>query len=183
MKNEIIIPNIEVIAILAVLFLILGFLSLFVKRAKRKHRYNRKKSLQILKKISTFEHDGQRLNYLRKINPFVFEELLLDAFKNNGYAVKRNDRYTGDNGIDGVVFKDNTKFIVQAKRYTKHINLKHLKDFHQLTVQMKCKGFFVHTGRTGKGSREQEKLMSGVSIVSGSKLLKLIRTLEIDNEK
>lgn len=172
-----------VIIAFAVVFSLLTILTVFFKRANRKHRYNRKKSLQILRKINAFEFDGQRINYLRKINPFIFEELLLDAFQNNGYSVKRNDRYTGDNGIDGIVSKDGVKFLVQAKRYTKHINLKHLKDFNELTIKMNCKGFFIHTGRTGKGTWNEERQMTNVSIVSGSKLLKLINTLNVRNEK
>lgn len=174
--NYIIIP-------FSLLFLLLIILTVFFKRANRKHRYNRKKSQQILMKINGFEFDGQRINYLRKINPFIFEELILDAFQINGYSIKRNDRYTGDNGIDGVVCKDGVKFLIQAKRYNKHIKLKHVKDFNELTIKKNCKGFFIHTGRTGKGTWAEGRNMNNVSIISGSKLLKLINTLNTRNDK
>ncbi|MCT1525811.1 restriction endonuclease [Sphingobacterium lactis] len=121
------------------------------------HRYNRRKSLQILTKLQTFDHHGQRINYLRKINPFVFEELLLDALQSQGYSVRRNSKYTGDNGIDGIAWKDGRKILVQAKRYKGHINLKHLKEFSSLVKRNACYGFFCHTGRTGKHSKEVER--------------------------
>ncbi|WP_192840691.1 restriction endonuclease, partial [Enterobacter hormaechei] len=43
------------------------------------------------------------MNYLRKIDPFVFEELLLEGFEAHGFRTIRNKRYTGDGGIDGQV--------------------------------------------------------------------------------
>ncbi|MEX6059375.1 restriction endonuclease [Enterobacter hormaechei] len=42
-----------------------------------------------------------KINYLRKIDPFVFEELLLEGFEAHGFRTIRNKRYTGDGGIDG----------------------------------------------------------------------------------
>ncbi len=36
----------------------------------------------------------QKINYLRKIDPFVFEELLLEGFEAHGFRTIRNKRYT-----------------------------------------------------------------------------------------
>jgi len=38
--------------------------------------------------------------YLRKIDPYVFEELLLEALLSKGFKITRNKRYSGDGGID-----------------------------------------------------------------------------------
>lgn len=57
----------------------------------------------MIDKINTFPHFGQKIAYLRKIDPFVFEELLLEGFERRGFEVIRNRRYTGDGGIDGRV--------------------------------------------------------------------------------
>ncbi|WP_375491682.1 restriction endonuclease [uncultured Nostoc sp.] len=40
---------------------------------------------------------------LRKISPYVFEELVLTCCKKQGWQIQRNFRYTGDGGIDGRV--------------------------------------------------------------------------------
>ncbi len=47
-------------------------------------------------------HFGQKIAYLRKIDPFVFEELLLEGFERRGFEVIRNRRYTGDGGLMAV---------------------------------------------------------------------------------
>lgn len=163
--------------LIGLFFVVLTVLTVFFKRRNNRHNYNRKLSVKILHKISAFEHDGQRMNYLRKINPFVFEELVLDAMEINGYVVKRNNRYTGDNGIDGIVYKDDNTYLVQAKRYTGYINMQHLIAFDKLVNRKKCKGYFIHTGKTGKGSRLEEKKMTNTSIISGSTLLNLLKNL------
>jgi len=99
-------------------------------------------------------NDAQRLSYLRKIDPYVFEELILISFKNNGYHIKRNKRYSKDGGIDGIIFDSNkNKIAIQAKRYSTSITPKHILDF--TTAIKKCKahkGLFIHTGRTGPKS-------------------------------
>ncbi|MCL4639332.1 MAG: restriction endonuclease [Olivibacter sp.] len=160
--------------VIILLWLVLVWLLILRTRKKNKHQYNRLKSKEILEKIRSFPHDGQRIAYLRKIDPFVFEELLLDAFKSKGFKVERNKRYTGDHGIDGVVWIDGKKYLIQAKRYKRHINLKHIKVFAKLVEAHRCNGLFCHCGKTGKGSKEILKTASNIEIISGQKLTKLI---------
>src|ERR1035437_10122313 len=72
-------------------------------------------SKRILKKIRSFNGSAQEariLAYLRKINPYVFEELLLTVFEEQGYHIKRNPRYSNDGGIDGIIFLNNRKFLI-----------------------------------------------------------------------
>lgn len=163
------------LVLFAGIFVFLSVLILFFKRQSRKHRYNQKKSKQILQKINSFEFEGQKIQYLRKINPFVFEELLLEAFLKKGYKIERNHRYTGDNGIDGIVYKNGVKYLIQAKRYKEHINLKHLKDFAFVVHKNNCKGIFCHTGKTGKASKELGANIDAISIISGQKLIELLK--------
>lgn len=154
------------------IFLVLWYVSR--KRVFDRHRHNRKKSKKILQKIRSFPFAGQRISYLRTIDPFVFEELLLDAFEAKGFTVKRNKRYTGDQGIDGVLWKEGRKYLIQAKRYKGHINLSHVKDFIALVDEYKCHGIFCHTGRTGKQSRQTVKELTNITILSGESLIDLI---------
>jgi restriction system protein len=124
-------------------------------------------------RLSTLPGFPQKLAYLRKINPFVFEEMLLDAFESGGHRVQRNKRYTGDGGIDGKVWIENKLYLIQAKRYTGHIAISHIREFEELLNKHDCEGYFCHTGKT----RESGKLLakSGrVKIISGQRLLDLI---------
>ncbi len=138
------------------------------------HRHNRniRQAKRTLKKLNALAHAGAKFTYLRKIDPFVFEELLLCAFQNQGHRVIRNKRYTGDGGIDGKVILNGTLHLVQAKRYQHHINAQHVADFSTLCQQMHCKGLFIHTGKTGKLAYQQTHGI--VTIISGDQLLQLI---------
>lgn len=114
--------------------------------------------------------------HLRKIDPFVFEELLLNAFELKGYKVIRNKKYTGDGGIDGIVYDHHgNKILIQAKRYSSYINPKHVATFQLLLPKKKAvKGFFIHTGKTSPGTRDQFR-HSNIILIGGSKLLDLIK--------
>lgn len=48
----------------------------------RRHRCYRQTAARVLTRLPQLASDGARLNYLRRINPYVFEELLLLALEN-----------------------------------------------------------------------------------------------------
>ena len=132
----------------------------------------------MLSKIQTFESHGSIISYLRKVNPFVFEEIILDCFEQKKWRVVRNKRYTGDGGSDGrVISPDNKQFLIQAKRYSGYINPKHINDFN-LAVNSDKKatsGFFIHTGKTGGLSKKITAQLTNIEIISGTKLVELIK--------
>lgn len=117
---------------------------------------------------------AQAFSYLRKVNPYTFEELVLDGFLRGGYKVKRNRRYSGDGGIDGRVSKDGEEYLVQSKRYRGYISRQHVEDFSRVCTRERRKGFFVHTGKTGDASWETVSLFGNVDIVSGERMLRLV---------
>ena len=114
-----------------------------------------------------------QFGYLRVTNPFVFEEMILSALKQQGHSITRNRRYTGDGGIDGRAKINNKRVLIQAKRYKSHINRQHVIDFVLLCKKYRCYGLFVHTGRTGKAARQAAN-SEYVDIVSGDRLLSLM---------
>lgn len=157
----------------AVLFMFVGLIILSYLRPTR-HTLNIKKSKKIQKKINTFDNDGKKINYLRKIDPFVFEEMLLTAYRKKGFKIKRNRRYTGDNGVDGKIFKENHQFLIQAKRYGSYINQRHLEDFSKVIIKEKAAGgFFIHTGKTSTDTMKIAKRLN-IEVVSGSELIRLL---------
>ena len=59
------------------------------RASERRHRRYRAAAERVLTKLP---EGGAGVKYLRKINPYVFEELLLLAFERRGMAVIRNTR-------------------------------------------------------------------------------------------
>jgi len=131
-----------IISIIGICFFL--FLLLFRKK-KGRHQRNIQQSKKLIKRFHKFEFNGQKINYLKKIDPYVFEELLLSGFEKKGYKIKRSKRYSGDGGVDGVIFdKEGVEIYIQAKRYKNYIHLQHLKDFETLINSKSVKGLFIH---------------------------------------
>jgi restriction system protein len=148
-----------------------------IRRRKKgyKHRNNIKKGKRVLSKINNFDHPGAKVNYLKKIDPFVFEELLMSALERKGFKIKRNKKYTGDGGIDGMIWDNtNRKYLIQAKRYASHVNKQHILDFEKLVIESNCfSGLFIHTGKTGRNTYKGFK-QGNIKIISGSNLIDLL---------
>ena len=149
-------------------------------RGSPSHRRNVKKSRTLLAKLSSLEHDGQALAYLRKIDPLLFEELTLSLLERRGILVLRSARYSGDGGLDGQFYWPGRGWhAIQCKRYGKAITPSHARDFAQLCARRFKGGVFVHTGRTGDSS--QEALAdSSLFILSGSDLAGCARSASAD---
>ena len=112
--------------------------------------------------------------YLRKMNPYLFEELILTALKKGGYKIVRNKAYSNDGGIDGRVYIKGNLYYIQAKRYKAHITKSHVEQLNWACYRDKVGGLFVHTGKTGKGS--WKACGHKVTMVSGDNLLTLLRS-------
>lgn len=159
-------------ALMGALMLVKATVKRYTTRRARKHRRNRKRASQILKKLQTMQ-EPQMFHYLRKIDPFVFEELILSAYSRSGKRVRRNRAYTGDGGVDGQVKINGHWHLIQAKRYGQTINPQHMIEFSELCARHNRKGLFVHTGRIGQKSRSGAG--PSVEIISGQKLIELLR--------
>jgi len=166
--------NLLLLGLLVVLFVIYP---LFFKK-KNKHSKKQESAEKVLQKLQTIEHPAQKLAYLKKIDPFTFEELILTALQRKGIVIKRNDRYTGDGGIDGRFQHDGSMWLIQAKRYNDRVRLEHLKAFSALLVENQCNGIFVHTATTPKSVREASNRIPGcqLEIISGDRLLALFNS-------
>ena len=141
----------------------------------RRHRYHIRQARRVIDRIESIPNPAQRMAYLRKIDPLTFEELLLEAAKRRGYRIHRNKRYSGDGGVDGRIESNGRVFLIQAKRYSGHVNRQDVADFRKLVEQSGCYGMFCHTGRTGAATREVGKT-DRVTILSGESLLRFIDT-------
>jgi restriction system protein len=128
--------------------------------------------LSRLKEIGLARGPQAQFGYLRKVSSIQFEEIILSGLEASGHQVKRNHRYTGDGGVDGQALIDGQWHLLQMKRYSSHINRKHLIEFVRLCESKKSKGLFVHSGRTGAGVARLGG--TSVKVISGDCLLKFI---------
>lgn len=166
------------IIVLTVLLCIVLVLLFYNKGVRLRQKRNIETADKVIGKLKTFSGSNSNariLTYLRKIDPFVFEELLLTVFKKKGYSIERNPRYTHDGGIDGKIWLDGRLCLVQAKRYSSYVSTRHLLEFYLLVKKSESieKGFFIHTGKTSYATYQLYK-NSCVEIVSGDKLVYLI---------
>ena len=146
----------------------------FTTASQRRHRRYQHQAVRVLSRLPQLRDDAARITYLRKVNPYVFEEVLLTAFLRQGNRIKRNDSYSGDGGKDGQVWINGQRWLIQAKRFAASIQAQHVRDFGALVRQERCRGFFVHTGRTGNVSRDVLGAYPEIALLSGGRLLKLL---------
>lgn len=163
----------------AVILFVICVLSVFIGRqVSSVPKPHRKRMEQARHARSLFSSGrlspSQAYAYVRKISPYAFEELVLDGFMEHGYKVTRNQRYSGDGGYDGKVSKNGIDFLIQCKRYRSYICRSDVEDFSRLCTRNCCKGFFVHTGKTGAGAWETAGVYGNVDIVSGDRMLAVI---------
>lgn len=171
-------------------FIFLVFIKyLIYARQQRIRRYMQRRADETLKLLRSLDikKDGARMfGIMRAMPPFAFEEMILTALSDRTLKIKRNRRYTGDGGLDGQFWIGKERVLVQAKRYKNHIDRLHVEDFAKLCARNKCRGIFVHTGRTGKKSKEEVNIAGGqIEIISGQSLLNLFagrRAVVLGNE-
>jgi restriction system protein len=146
---------------------------------KIKHLYHIRQAKKIIKKLKIISKEpgngGKIMNYLRKINPYIFEELILTAIEDSNVRIIRNTRYSGDGGVDGIFKTKKGNVLIQCKRYSSYIS--HW-DVEKLCTSVKkdnyYMGIFVHTGKTGGKSKDVMKLEGNILFISGSTLIDVV---------
>ena len=88
--------------VVLVLLLALQSFGLFTARHRRHRRYQ-EQAARALQRLPQLRDDAARIVWLRKMNPYVFEEMLLSALSAQGHRIKRNASYSGGGGVDGEI--------------------------------------------------------------------------------
>lgn len=167
------------------------YYSKFINRikliGKTKHLYHINQAKKIVKKLKVINREpnsaAKIISYLRKINPYVFEELILNVIEDSNIRIIRNTRYSGDGGVDGIFKVKKGKVLIQCKRYSNYISH---EDVLRLAKSVKDDkyylGIFVHTGKTGQGAKEAMLIDKNILFVSGTVLVDLV-TGKVNIEK
>jgi restriction system protein len=142
---------------------------------KPKHRMCIRRARALILKLRTFKEDASILAYLKTINPYVFEELVVELFEQAGWPVRRSPSYSGDGGVDGKFYHPTLGVTyLQSKCYTHRISTKHVLDFRACIGSRY--GVFVHTAKSSAAIRESLRSEdSKVFMLSGSKLVAALR--------
>lgn len=146
------------------------------RRLKHSHQVNCGRAEDVIALLRRWRgpfRNARIMTYLRKLNPYVFEELVLSLFERQGFKVERSTRYSGDGGIDGRVWKNGTLYLIQVKRYRAHVKLAHIREFSAVLSRNNARGFMIHTGRTSRAIRNMAA-RNHIEIISGSRLLQWI---------
>ncbi|HEB5079054.1 TPA: restriction endonuclease [Aeromonas hydrophila subsp. hydrophila] len=163
------------ILVLLVLLVMLAFVNPTRRpRCKKgRHEVRIEQSGSVLAKIRGLSTWQAQIAYLRKIDPYTFEELILSALELKGMMIIRNKSYSRDGGVDGKAVISGELVLIQAKRYQKFISTDHVRAFAEQCRQQECKGLFIHTGRTPKSAWHAVK-GSPVTIISGPQLIEFL---------
>ena len=139
----------------------------------RKERH----AAHVARSVRTVRAARQRkdtIERLRDVHPHEFEEVVLTALRRRGHRIRRNERYTGDGGIDGQVWVRGRRFLIQSKRYKGAIRAEHIDAFASVCRRARARGLFVHTGRMGPRSVEADAASRRVVVVHGEALERLV---------
>ncbi len=153
------------------------------KEAQLRHQRMETSASKVLAKIRSMvpmQNPGPVFAYLRKMNPYAFEEMILHELEHRKLKIRRNAAYSGDGGIDGTFFLDDQKWLVQAKRYAQYVKKEHVWAFDAVCKEHKAKGLFVHTGKTPKDLLELKRQCGVVRIISGEELMQLFSGQAVD---
>lgn len=119
------------------------------REAKRKEEIRRREELE----YAEFIRDIRSPEYLKSMDPYDFEEFICRYFESVGYKVTRTPK-SGDQGIDGILEKNGTKTIVQAKRVQKYVGQPVIRDVYGTMIAENADAAFVVT--TGKVSQQSK---------------------------
>ena len=143
----------------------------------RHHKKNIKKARKIHHKIVKLSkkdnHDAIFKILHSKISPYVFEELVLTAFIQYGGKITRSASYSGDGGIDGKVKIKGKHYLIQSKKYFGYIKAADIKGHIALCRDKRALGFFIHSGLSGKMSK-QATIDSPVTIIGREDLVSFL---------
>jgi restriction system protein len=124
------------------------------------------------------------LDQVKKMDPFLFEKLVIDLLVAMGYGGSREEaakvtKASGDEGIDGVINEDRLGLdviYVQAKRWQETVGRKEIQSFVGALAGKKAqKGVFITTsGFTGTASDYAKDVHQKVILIDGERLADLM---------
>lgn len=124
------------------------------------------------------------LEYVKEMDPYKFELLVLDLLQAIGYGGNRVEaaqvtKKSGDGGIDGIINEDRLgldKIYVQAKKWQGPVTISAIRDFGgTLLAHSAQKGIFITTSDFPKSAIDYcEKIDRTIILINGKRLTELM---------
>lgn len=116
------------------------------------------------------------LEELRKLDPYDFEKVVGDYFRDCGYVVYQTKR-SNDGGKDLVMYKGGRTYYVEVKRYAKTntVDRPLIQKLVGACHPAGAKGIFVTTSSFTKGAIT-EAHRSGIDLIDGQAFIKMLRS-------
>jgi restriction system protein len=145
---------------------------------------DQKKIQQELDRKKAYEDWVQKIRlpeYLKTVDPQDFEKIVCQLFAKMGYKVE-GTRYSGDNGSDGFLYKENSKTVLQCKRVKGSVGEPILRDLYGTMHATQCNDAIVVT--TGTVSRQAREWITGkpIRIIELEELNQLFKKYFNENE-
>lgn len=108
-----------------------------------------------------------------------FEKLLAEAYRRSGYMVRENESAGPDGGIDLILEKNGSRYLVQCKQWRTHkVGVKAIREMFGLMTAERAAGVFIVT--SGIFTQEAGNFASGkpIDLVDGSQLAEMIRNVQ-----
>jgi len=108
-----------------------------------------------------------------------FERLLAEAYRRSGYTVSENESAGPDGGIDLILEKNGSRYLVQCKQWrVQKVGVKVVREMFGLMTAERAAGVFIVT--SGIFTQEARNFASGkpIGLVDGSQLAEMIRQVQ-----
>lgn len=116
------------------------------------------------------------LEELRRLDPYQFEKVVGDYFRDCGYVVQQTKR-SNDGGKDLIMYKCGQTYYVEVKRYGKSnpVSRPLIQKLVGACHPVGAKGIFVTTSRFTKEAID-EAHRSGIQLIDGDQFIRLLKS-------
>lgn len=162
--------------VLFLLFFLRSIVPLLVKRRISRRTLVAQRWLRAFRKGTSKYSSFQRFAFIRKVDFFLWEEILMLCFEERGYPVQRT-KLTRDGGSDGFVNINGLRVIIQAKRYSGRISKDHVLALENIVrnAEHLDYGLFIHTGKSSRPIIHYARSSPYIELISGvAKILALL---------
>lgn len=117
------------------------------------------------------------LEELMRMNPYQFEKVVGDYYRECGYVVHQTKR-SNDGGKDLVMYKGGQTYYVECKKYSKNNSIGRplIQQLVGVCHPNNAKGIFVTTSSFTQGAINEAN-RSGVQLIDGQTFIKMLRSV------
>jgi len=132
------------------------------------------------KKLNRYKFAGRHWtgDDLMSLKPNEFERLVAHIYRELGYRAKENPHRSADGGIDLLLESDNSRIVVQCKRWRDVVPVQPVRELWGVKHAMNAQGaIFVTTSQFTPAAEAWAARLPELELVDGRQLLRTIEKL------